>query len=110
MLPCAVVTTTGRRSGEARESPLAAVPLDGDLYVVGSNFGKPSHPAWSWNLIADPHATVSFEGESYAATAHLLDAEEKSVTWPRLIERWPLFDLYVDRSGRDLRVFRLRRD
>jgi deazaflavin-dependent oxidoreductase (nitroreductase family) len=110
MLPCAVVTTTGRRSGERRESPLAAVPLDGDLYVVGSNFGKPSHPAWSWNLIADPHATVSFEGESYTATAHLLDAEEKADTWPRLIERWPLFDQYVDRSGRDLRVFRLQRD
>lgn len=109
MLPCAVVTTTGRRSGEARESPLAAVPLDGDLYVVGSNFGKPSHPAWSWNLLANPVATVSFEGDEYTAEAHLLDPDEKLATWPRLIEQWPLFDQYVDRSGRDLRVFRLRR-
>lgn len=109
MLPCAVVTTTGRRSGQPRETPLAAVPLDGDLYVVGSNFGKPTHPAWSWNLLADPVATVSFEGDEYRADAHLLDADEKQSTWPRLIERWPLFDLYVDRSGRDLRVFRLRR-
>ena len=54
MLPCAIVTTTGRKSGEPRESPLATVPLDGSLYVVGSNFGKPHHPAWSWNLLADP--------------------------------------------------------
>ena len=109
MLPCAVVTTTGRKSGQQRETPLAAVPLEGDLYVVGSNFGKPSHPAWSWNLLEDPHAQVSFEGESYPATAHLLDAQEKAETWPKLIERWPLFDQYVDRSGRDLRVFRLSR-
>jgi deazaflavin-dependent oxidoreductase (nitroreductase family) len=109
MLPCAVVTTTGRKSGLPRESPLAAIPLDGDLYVVGSNFGREHHPAWSWNLIADPAAMVSFDGETYPARAHLLDDDEKRRTWPALIERWPLFDQYVDRSGRDLRVFRLVR-
>jgi deazaflavin-dependent oxidoreductase (nitroreductase family) len=110
MLPCAVVTTTGRRSGLPRESPLATVPLDGDLYVVGSNFGRPNHPAWSWNLLDDPGAQVSFRGEQYRATAHLLSEQEKTETWPRLIAAWPLFDQYVDRSGRDLRVFRLVRD
>jgi deazaflavin-dependent oxidoreductase (nitroreductase family) len=109
MLPCAIVTTIGRRTGQRRETPLAAVPLDGDVYVVGSNFGKPYHPAWSGNLIADPHATVSFAGEQYPAVAHLLDPDEKAETWPRLIEQWPLFDQYVSSSGRDLRVFRLRR-
>jgi deazaflavin-dependent oxidoreductase (nitroreductase family) len=110
MLPCAVVTTTGRKSGLPRESPLATVPLDGALYVVGSNFGRPNHPAWSWNLLADPSATISFRGERFAATAHLLDDDEKARTWPRLIQRWPLFDQYVERSGRNLRVFRLVRD
>jgi deazaflavin-dependent oxidoreductase (nitroreductase family) len=110
MLPCAVVTTTGRKSGLPRESPLATVPLDGDLYVVGSNFGRQNHPAWSWNLLDDPHARVSFRGEQYDATAHLLSEQEKAETWPRLIAAWPLFDQYVDRSGRDLRVFRLVRD
>jgi deazaflavin-dependent oxidoreductase (nitroreductase family) len=110
MLPCAVVTTTGRRSGERRESPLAAVPLDDALYVVGSNFGRASHPGWSWNLLEDPHATVSFEGQTYTATAELLSPEDKATTWPLLIERWPLFDQYVERSGRDLRVFRLVRN
>lgn len=109
MLPCAVVTTTGRKSGLPRESPLATVPLDGDLYVVGSNFGREHHPAWSWNLLDDPHATVSFRGEQYAAVAHLLDPDEKAATWPRLIAAWPLFDQYVERSGRDIRVFRLAR-
>ena len=109
MLPCVILTTTGRRSGLARESPLATVLLNGDLYVVGSNFGKSQHPAWSWNLLADPTASVSFEGETYAVTAERLSTEDKAATWPRLIAEWPLFDQYVERSGRDLRVFRLRR-
>lgn len=109
MLPCAVVTTTGRKSGLPRESPLASVPLDGFLYVVGSNFGRPQHPAWSWNLLADPAAQVSYRGEHFAVQAELLSDDDKAATWPRLIERWPLFDQYVERSGRDLRVFRLQR-
>lgn len=109
MLPCAVVTTTGRRSGLPRESPLASVPLDGCLYVVGSNFGRPNHPAWSWNLLDDPRAQVSFRGEHFPVEAELLGDADKAATWPRLIERWPLFDQYVQRSGRNLRVFRLRR-
>ena len=109
MLPCAVVTTTGRKSGLPRESPLASVPLDGYLYVVGSNFGQAHHPAWSWNLLADPSATVSFRSERFDVVAELLDDDEKATTWPRLVERWPLFDQYVERSGRNLRVFRLRR-
>lgn len=109
MLPCAVVTTTGRKSGLARPTPLASVPLDGDLYVVGSNFGRPDHPAWTSNLIALPRASVSFEGDQFDVDATLLDAETKELVWPRLIEQWPLFDLYVARSGRDLRVFRLSR-
>ena len=83
MLPCAIVTTTGRKSGEPHESPLRAVPLDGSLYVVGSNFGKPHHPAWSWNLLADPTAQVSFHGSDFAATAEpARSADEKAATWP----------------------------
>lgn len=109
MLPCAVLTTTGRRSGLARSTPLASVPLDGDLYVVGSNFGRPEHPAWTWNLLDEPRATVSFRGEEYEADATLLDPGTKERVWPLLIEQWPLFDHYVAHSGRDLRVFRLSR-
>ncbi|MEI2697325.1 MAG: nitroreductase family deazaflavin-dependent oxidoreductase [Microthrixaceae bacterium] len=109
MLPCAVVTTTGRKSGLPRESPLASVPLDGCLYVVGSNFGRDNHPAWSWNLLADPTALVSYRGQHFETRAELLDEQDKADTWPRLIERWPVYDQYVQRSGRDLRVFRLRR-
>jgi deazaflavin-dependent oxidoreductase (nitroreductase family) len=107
MVPSIVLTTTGARSGEPRRTPLATIPLDGDLYVVGSNFGTERHPAWSYNLIADPTASVTYEGRERQVSATLLDAESKQAVWPRLVEVWPLYDRYVERSGRDLRVFRL---
>jgi deazaflavin-dependent oxidoreductase (nitroreductase family) len=109
MLPVLMLTTTGARSGLPRTAPLATIPLDGDFYVVGSNFGQEKHPAWSANLIAHPEATVGFEGEEFPVRADLLGAGAKAEVWPRLVEIWPLFDQYATRSGRDLRVFRLSR-
>jgi deazaflavin-dependent oxidoreductase (nitroreductase family) len=109
MLPMIMLTATGAKSGQPRSTPLATIPLDGDFVVVGSNFGQAAHPAWSANLIAHPDARVSFEGDEFPVTAHLLSHDEKLDVWPRLIEMWPLFDEYTERSGRDLRVFRLVR-
>ena len=109
MLPMVMLTATGAKSGLPRTTPLATVPLDGELYVVGSNLGKAVHPAWSANLLAHPDASVSYEGDEFPVTAHLLSHDEKAEVWPRILEVWPLWDEYTERSGRDLRVFRLTR-
>jgi deazaflavin-dependent oxidoreductase (nitroreductase family) len=107
MLPSLVLTTTGAKTGQRRTSPLATKPENGSWYVVGSNFGRDAHPAWTANLIATPDAEVSFEAHTIAVHAHLLTAEEKAEIWPRMVKFWPNYDVYVERSGRDLRVFRL---
>ena len=107
IVPTLVLTTTGAKSGLPRESPLATL-VDGDaFYVVGSNFGTEKHPAWSGNLLKNPSATVTFAGRTRPVQAHLLTPEEKQEVWPRLLSVWPNYDTYVERSGRDLRVFRL---
>lgn len=107
LVPTMVLTTTGAKSGLPRETPLATL-VDGDAwFVVGSNFGGEKHPAWSGNLLKDPEATVSFGGRRVPVRARLLTEEEKAAVWPRLLKVWPTYDAYVERSGRDLRVFRL---
>lgn len=109
LLPVLVLTTTGAKSGEPREVPLACMP-DGDvIYLVGSNFGREKHPAWTGNLLKTPRAQVSFRGESFAVDAIKLSDEEKAEVWPKLLELWPTYDRYVERSGRNIRVFRLTR-
>ncbi|MEY2569948.1 MAG: hypothetical protein QOE63_298 [Acidimicrobiaceae bacterium] len=108
VVPSLVLTTVGRKSGEPRPATLATlVERGGTFLVVASNFGKEHHPAWSGNLLANPEATVSHRGQDHAVVAHLLGPEEKHAVWPKLIATWPAFDTYTDRSGRDLRVFRL---
>ncbi len=107
LVPSLVLTTTGRRSGEPRDAPLACMPADGGWYVVGSNFGRTHHPAWTGNLIATPEATVSFEGRTTEVVARLLSDEARVEVWPRLVAVWPPYDTYVARAGRELRVFHL---
>jgi deazaflavin-dependent oxidoreductase (nitroreductase family) len=86
---------------------MATLPVDNGFLVVGSNFGKEHHPAWTANLIANPEATVTFKGEDIPVVAHLLAPDEKAKVWPELLKIWPAWTSYTARSGRDLRVFRL---
>jgi deazaflavin-dependent oxidoreductase (nitroreductase family) len=107
LVPSLVLTTTGQRSGLPRESPLACVPEGEGWYVVGSNFGREKHPAWTGNLIHTPRAQVVYEGRTVEVDARLLDDEEKAGVWTDLTAKWPAYDAYVEASGRNLRVFRL---
>lgn len=107
MLPSIVLHTTGAKTGLPRDTSLACLP-DGDAYyVVGSNFGQAHHPAWTANLLTHPDAVVESKRHRVDVRARLLDTGEKAEVWPRLIDLWPNYDRYVERSGRDLRVFRL---
>ncbi|WP_052666495.1 nitroreductase family deazaflavin-dependent oxidoreductase [Nitriliruptor alkaliphilus] len=113
MLPVVMLTTTGRRSGQPRTVPIAAIP-DGDSWlVVGSNFGQDHHPAWALNLLDDPRAVVQRRGRRHEVVAEALDEEQRREIWPHLTAYWPPFDVYIDRAGaagRDIRVFRLTRE
>jgi len=109
LVPSLTLTTTGRKSGQPRTSPLATLPVGDDFLVVGSNFGKEHHPAWTANLLANPDATVTFKGEHIPVVARLLEPDEKAKVWPDLLKIWPAWTSYTERSGRDLRVFKLER-
>jgi hypothetical protein len=58
-LPIVMLTTTGARTGQPRTLPILGLP-DGDrLVVIASNFGRPQHPGWYYNLRAHPLAVIS---------------------------------------------------
>ncbi|MFE0421665.1 nitroreductase family deazaflavin-dependent oxidoreductase [Streptomyces sp. NPDC058953] len=111
LLPGVVLTARGARTGLPRTIPLAALhEPDADAWIlVGSNFGRPAHPAWTTNLIAHPDAAVSWRGQDIAVRAELLTGEERAVAWGRLLVFWPPYGAYERRTERELRVFRLTR-
>jgi deazaflavin-dependent oxidoreductase (nitroreductase family) len=105
-LTSVLLTTTGRKTGQPRSTPLIAVPDGDDLLLLGSNWGKPGHPNWSANLIANPEATAGINGRTFPIRTTLLTGEDRAAAWKTATTVWPAYNDYTDRSGREIRVFR----
>jgi deazaflavin-dependent oxidoreductase (nitroreductase family) len=96
-----LLTTTGRRTGERRTTPMMFHP-DGDrLLLIASNMGAPRHPDWYLNLEADPHVTVEVGDETYDATAVPATGEERERLWSILTQAYPFF---IDHEAKTDRV------
>ena len=106
--PMLMLRSTGAKSGLERETPMATVPVDGDRFlVVGSNFARESHPAWTHNLLANPKATIVFRGTTIDVTARLLVGDERAARWPELLEWYPGWADYTQVTDREFRIFEL---
>lgn len=60
-----------------------------------------------YNIEANPEVSVQVGSQDFPVRAQSLSEEEKEAVWPRLVKQLPNFDPYQDRSGRELRVFRM---
>ncbi|GGT36159.1 nitroreductase family deazaflavin-dependent oxidoreductase [Streptomyces purpureus] len=110
MLPGLVLTARGAKSGRPRTTPLACMPEPGGSWIlVGSNFGRPGHPAWTANLLAHPDARVSLHGEEFGVRAEPLTGQERERAWAAVLEFWPPYATYQARVEREIRLFRLTR-
>lgn len=109
VMPTLVLTTTGRRSGQPRRQPLAYVPHGRGWAVVGTNFGQDHHPAWTHNLLAEPHAVVEVDGARHAVVGRLAQGDEYTELWERFVTMWPPYTTYLERTERRPRLFVLER-
>jgi len=109
-IPQLVLTTIGRKTGEARTVQLGYFADGGDFVIVASNFGQPRHPAWAYSLLANPAASIYVDGHDVGVHARQVSDDEKSALWPRLVRVIPRFGVYVTRTHRNVKVFRLTPD
>jgi len=61
-----VLTTTGRRTGLPRDTPLQFEDVDGVVHVASA---RGTAADWFRNVVADPHVTVTLRGRTVAAVA-----------------------------------------
>ncbi|MGW6021489.1 nitroreductase family deazaflavin-dependent oxidoreductase [Streptomyces sp. NPDC055099] len=110
MLPGVILTVRGAKSGLPRRTPLACMPEEaGSWVLIGSNFGRPGHPAWTGNLIAHPDADVNWQGADIPVRARLLTGDERAAAWEAALKFWPPYATYQSRVEREIRLFRLER-
>jgi F420H(2)-dependent quinone reductase len=99
-IPVALLTTTGRKSGEPRISPLY-FHRDGDVVIVAaSKGGSDKHPMWYLNLKADSKVQVQIKKEILNLTARDATEEERAKYWPKLVEMYPTYNDYQSWTDR----------
>ena len=108
-LPNLMLTVVGRKSGIPRSAPLLCVPYGEDILIAGSYFGSPKEPIWVKNLEANPEVTVRFRGRTTAMVARRLEGDERAAAWSSMVETWPNFARYEQRTDRRIKVFLLTR-
>jgi deazaflavin-dependent oxidoreductase (nitroreductase family) len=104
-----LLTTTGRRSGEERTTPLIHRTDDGRWVVVASKGGTPENPAWYENLVANPEVTIQVKGEEIPVTAASAEGEERDRLWSLMAEVWPGYDDYQAKTERQIPIVVLTR-
>lgn len=103
-IPVCLLTTTGRKSGQPRISPLLFLE-DGDRVVlVASQGGLPKNPMWYLNIRANPDVTIQIESRIRKMRARVATDEERAELWPRLVDLYADFDNYQSWTDRQIPV------
>lgn len=109
--PLMLVHHIGARSGTERVVPLAYLPQpDARFAIVASNGGSRRHPAWYYNLKANPKIMVEVGAERFWVVAEELDPAERSVAWPTIVEQAPAAGEFQSMTTRTIPVFILTRE
>ena len=109
-LPAVMLTTIGAKSRQPRTVAVFPIPHPEGLAVIASNFGGAKHPAWYHNLKANPHATVSVEGDTWDAVARIAAPRERDEIWAKGLDIYPGWRKYETRAGdRHIEAFVLGR-
>jgi deazaflavin-dependent oxidoreductase (nitroreductase family) len=106
--PVLLLTTTGRKSGRPRTTPLTYFQDGDNKVLVGSNGGNDQHPAWYLNLRANPDAEVQIGRERKRVRAELASDEERARLWPLVVEMYHGYGEYQKETTRTIPVVILR--
>jgi len=110
-LPNLMLTVKGRKSGVPRTTPLLCVPYESGYLIAGSNFGGEKKPVWVVNVRAAEEkgelVGMRFDGQSQQAAVRELTGDERDHAWDHMIETWPNYAMYAERTDRTIPVFLL---
>jgi deazaflavin-dependent oxidoreductase (nitroreductase family) len=103
-IPVIVVTMRGRASGKVRKIALMRVEHEGRYALVASYGGRPEHPAWYGNLVADPHVMIQDGPEPHDYVVREVSGDERAAWWERSVAVFPTYEEYQAKTDRVIPV------
>jgi deazaflavin-dependent oxidoreductase (nitroreductase family) len=83
--PVLLLTTTGRKTGQERTNTLYYFTDGGRYVVIASNAGHTKHPAWYFNLMAQPQARIQAGRTKVAVTGREAAGGEHEMLWAKAL-------------------------
>ena len=99
-----LLTTVGRKTGQKRYTPLLFKKIEGSFHCAGSFGGRDKPPHWYSNILSNPSLEILAEGRTFQAQAHILEGNAKADAWNSLIDLYPNFQKYQNRTDRVIPV------
>jgi deazaflavin-dependent oxidoreductase (nitroreductase family) len=102
--PVLLLTTTGRKTGKPRTTPLLYARVDDGYVVIASKGGAERDPLWFRNLQATPGAEVQLGRKKQAVQARTTEGEERERSWRALTDLYGGYDDYAKKTSREIPV------
>ena len=103
-VPCLLLTTTGRKTGKERTTPLIYSFQDGGYVIIASKGGAPDHPSWYLNIKEDPNVRIQVSTHEMKARAEVVEGEKRERLWEAMVKVWPDYDNYQKKTDREIPV------
>jgi len=103
-----LLTTIGRKTGRERTIPLGYFMDNGNYIITASNAGRDTHPAWFYNLRANPHVRIEIQDRQIEAEAEVVAPQKRSALWSQLISLSPAYANYAKKTSREIPLVILR--
>lgn len=94
----------GRRTGLVRTTPLIYLRDGADVVVVASQAGRPQHPLWFHNVVANPEVTLHVGAERLPMAARTANPDERARLWPLLVALYADYANYQSWCEREIPV------
>lgn len=101
-MPVLLLTTTGRKTGKRRTSPLTYFEENGAIVLVASYGGRPHNPDWFENLVAAGEGEVTIRGDRRRLRARRATADERARLWPRIVRTYDGYAKYQAKTTREI--------
>jgi len=99
-----LLTTTGRKSGAERTTPLTVVPDGERLILIASNGGAQKHPDWYLNLTANPEVRIQRGAAVQTMRARTAGPAERQALWDRAVSIYSGYAGYQRKTEREIPV------
>jgi len=100
-----VIEHVGAKSGKKRRTPLLYFRDGNNIVLVASYGGNQRHPAWYFNVKANPRLRVWAKKLSGWYDAHIAEGDERERLWKDAVEFYPGYGKYETYTDREIQLF-----